>query len=123
MSIEETTFDTLTAAEEMRDSGVDERLATVIVKMVAGAQQALVTRAYFDARMTGIDSRFTVLEQRIATLEQRIAALDEKFTLKFELLEQKVDLRISRLESDLLRKFGAMFVAGIGFLAVLIKFF
>ncbi len=55
-------FDTLRAAQRLRDGGADEPLAEAVVDVVVDASDAHVTREHFDQRMSlqdqRIDARF-----------------------------------------------------------------
>ena len=55
-------FDTLRAAQRLRDGGADEPLAEAVVDVVVDASDAHVTREHFDQRMAlqdqRIDARF-----------------------------------------------------------------
>ena len=44
-------FDTLRAAQRLREGGADEPLAEAVVEVVVDATSELVTREYFDQRM------------------------------------------------------------------------
>jgi hypothetical protein len=43
------TFDTLDATRRLRDAGFDEKQAEAVVRVLADAQDQLVTTAHFDA--------------------------------------------------------------------------
>lgn len=45
------TFDTLDLVEKLVKSGIDQKQAETIVRVIADAQNQLVTREYFDARI------------------------------------------------------------------------
>ena len=45
------TFDTLEFTRKLRDAGFDERQAEAVVRVIADAQSALVTRDHFDAKI------------------------------------------------------------------------
>lgn len=51
------TFDTLEFTRKLREAGFDERQAEVVVRVMADAQSALVTREHFDARMETLETR------------------------------------------------------------------
>ncbi len=55
------TFDTLTFTRKLRDAGFDEKQAEAVVRVVADAQNNLVTRDYFDAKMSLVDVKFDKL--------------------------------------------------------------
>jgi hypothetical protein len=45
------TFDTLEFTRKLRDAGFDEKQAEAVVRVIADAQGALVTREHFDAKI------------------------------------------------------------------------
>ena len=58
-------FDTLRAAQRLREGGADEPLAEAVVEVVVDASDAHVTREHFDQRMASADERMTSFEHRI----------------------------------------------------------
>lgn len=55
------TFDTLTFTRKLRDAGFDEKQAEMVVRVVADAQEKLVTREHFDSKMSIMDAKFDKL--------------------------------------------------------------
>ncbi len=51
------TFDTLDFMRKLREAGFDERQAEAVVRIMADAQAALVTREHFDAKMETLETR------------------------------------------------------------------
>jgi hypothetical protein len=51
------TFDTLSFTRKLREAGFDEQQAEAVVRVVADAQEALVTREYFDTKMDKLEAR------------------------------------------------------------------
>jgi len=45
------TFDTLDFTRKLRDAGFDEKQAEAVVRVIAEAQSALVTREHFDTKI------------------------------------------------------------------------
>lgn len=45
------TFDTLDATRRLRDAGFDEKQAETVVRVLSDAQENLVTREHFDAKI------------------------------------------------------------------------
>lgn len=45
------TFNTLDATRRLRDAGFDEKQAEMVVRVLADAQENLVTREHFDSRI------------------------------------------------------------------------
>jgi hypothetical protein len=52
------TFDTLHFTHKLRDAGLDEKQAEAVIRVVAEAQEKLVTSEHFDAKISIIDSKF-----------------------------------------------------------------
>ena len=52
------TFDTLDFTRRLREAGFDEKQAETVVRVLSDAQDRLVTREYFDARMAVVDAKF-----------------------------------------------------------------
>ncbi len=55
------TFDTLTFTRKLRDAGFNEKQAEAVVRVVAYAQDNVVTRDHFDSKMSIIDVKFDKL--------------------------------------------------------------
>jgi hypothetical protein len=55
------TFDTLNFTRKLRDAGFNEAQAEAVVRVVADAQDNVVTRDHFDSKMHVIDARFDKL--------------------------------------------------------------
>ncbi len=51
------TFDTLSFTRRLREAGFDERQAEAVVRVMADAQEALVTRDHFDAKLETLETR------------------------------------------------------------------
>ncbi len=54
------TFDTLEATRRLRDAGFDEKQAETAVRVIADAQERLVTREHFDAKLESMELRLTL---------------------------------------------------------------
>jgi hypothetical protein len=52
------TFDTLHFTRKLRDAGFNEKQAEAVIRVVAEAQEKLVTSEHFDAKMSIMDSKF-----------------------------------------------------------------
>jgi hypothetical protein len=62
------TFDTLSFTRKLREAGFDEKQAETVVRVVADAQERLVTRDYFESQMRVIDARFDKLTWMIGAV-------------------------------------------------------
>ncbi|MFA7243614.1 MAG: hypothetical protein WC091_26200 [Sulfuricellaceae bacterium] len=51
------TFDTHEFVTKLRDAGLDEKQAEAVVRVIADAQSAPVTREHFDAKMETLETR------------------------------------------------------------------
>jgi hypothetical protein len=54
------TFDTLEATRRLRDAGFDEKQAETVVRVLADAQDKLVTREHFDTKLESMEMRLTI---------------------------------------------------------------
>ena len=54
------TFDTLDATRRLREAGFDEKQAETVVRVLSDAQDRLVTREHFDAKLEAIELRLTL---------------------------------------------------------------
>ncbi len=54
------TFDTLDFTRKLREAGLDEKQAEAVVRVVADAQDGLVTREHFDRRLEALEYRMTI---------------------------------------------------------------
>ncbi|MBI4740284.1 MAG: DUF1640 domain-containing protein [Betaproteobacteria bacterium] len=48
------TFDTLEFTRKLRDAGFDEKQAEAVIRVIASAQDSLVTREYLDSKIEPI---------------------------------------------------------------------
>jgi hypothetical protein len=62
------TFDTLDATRRLRDAGFDEKQVETVVRVLSDAQSNLVTREYFDSRMSVVDAKFDKLTWMMGVL-------------------------------------------------------
>lgn len=73
------TFDTLEGATKLRAAGFDEKQAEAVVRVLAEAQDGLVSRQHFDAEMhlsrTSADARFSVVEAKMDKLSWMLGAV------------------------------------------------
>ena len=63
------TFDTLEFTHKLRDAGFNELQAEAVVRVMADAQTALVTREHFDSKLGTLETR----------LDGKFALIDAKF--------------------------------------------
>ena len=66
------TFDTLSFTRKLRDAGFDESQAEAVVRVMADAQEALVTREHFDAKIETLETR---LDSKIDKLSWMLGIL------------------------------------------------
>ncbi len=66
------TFDTLSFTRKLRDAGFDESQAEAVVRVMAEAQEALVTREHFDAKIETLETR---LDSKIDKLSWMLGIL------------------------------------------------
>jgi hypothetical protein len=54
------TFDTLSITRRLRDAGFDEKQAESVVRVLAEAQESLVSRSHFDAKLEALELRMVI---------------------------------------------------------------
>ncbi len=89
-------FDTLGAARRLREGGADEPLAEAVVEVVVDATSELVTRDYFDQRMT----------------------------LQEQHLNDRMDARFEAFRAEMYRMFaiqGGVILGGVGVIVALVE--
>lgn len=103
-------FDTLKAAQRLRDGGADEPLAEAVVDVISDATAELLTREYFDQRMDQIDGRF--------------GQLDDRMTVREQSLDSRMDARFETLRAEMYRMFGiqgGVILGGVGVIVALVE--
>ena len=68
------TFDTLEATRKLRDAGFDEKQSETVVRVLADAQDSLVTREHFDFKFTLIEAKMDKLSWMLAAILALAAA-------------------------------------------------
>ena len=69
------TFDTLSFTRKLRDAGFDERQAEAVVRVMSEAQEALVTREYFDAKIQTLETRLDAKIDKLSWMMGILIAL------------------------------------------------
>lgn len=69
------TFDTLDFTRKLREAGFDERQAEAVVRVMADAQTALVTREHFDAKIETLETRLDAKMDKLSWMMGIIIAL------------------------------------------------
>jgi hypothetical protein len=73
------TFDTLEGAAKLRAAGFDEKQAEAVVRVLAQAQDGVVTREHFDAKVanlrTDMDAKFAVVDAKMDKLSWMLGAV------------------------------------------------
>ncbi len=125
-------FDTLKAAQRLRDGGADEPLAEAVVDVISDATAELLTREYFDQRMDQIDGRFGQLDDRMTAREQSLdsrmdghfAQLDDRMTVREQSLDSRMDARFEAFRAEMYRMFaiqGGVILGGVGVIVALVE--
>jgi hypothetical protein len=68
-------FDTLSFTRKLRDAGFDERQSETVVRVLAEAQDALVSREYFDAKLTNLETRLDAKIDKLSSMMGLLIAL------------------------------------------------
>lgn len=69
------TFDTLSFTRKLREAGFDEQQAEAVVRVIADAQDALVTREYFDAKIDKLEARVDAKVDKLSWMMGILIAL------------------------------------------------
>jgi hypothetical protein len=69
------TFDTLSFTRKLRDAGFDERQAEAVVRVMSEAQEALVTREHFDAKIQTLEARLDAKIDKLSWMMGILIAL------------------------------------------------
>ncbi|GAB6039799.1 DUF1640 domain-containing protein [Endothiovibrio diazotrophicus] len=70
------TFDTLDFTRRLRDAGFNEQQAEVVVRVLAEAQDTLVTKEHFDTRMETMEARINGEMKLIKWMLALVAAVN-----------------------------------------------
>ncbi len=68
-------FDTLSFTRKLRDAGFDERQAEAVVRVMADAQETLVTRDHFDAKLETLEVRLDAKIDKLSWMMGILIAL------------------------------------------------
>lgn len=96
-------FDTLGAAQKLREGGAEEPLAEAVVEVVVDATGELVTGARFEERMTHFEERMALNEQS---------------------LTDRMDARFEAFRAEMYRAFaiqGGVILGGVGVIVALVQ--
>ena len=69
------TFDTLSFTRKLREAGFDEHQAETVVRVMAEAQEALVTREHFDAKIQTLEARLDAKIDKLSWMMGILIAL------------------------------------------------
>ncbi|MFL9824774.1 hypothetical protein [Rhodoplanes sp. SY1] len=112
-------FDTLGYAKRLRDGGVPEPQAEAHAEAARDyIMVELVTKTDLAAAVDRVDGMIEALRTE---MELRFQHLDSRFDGRFDCLRNDVDAKIERLSLQLTIRLGALMVAGLGALAVILR--
>ena len=114
-------FDTLRAAQRLREGGAEEPLAEAVVEVVVDATDEHLTREYFDQRMGHAEE---LLDERFTQVGQRFTQVDERMTLHERSLDDRMDARFEALRAEMYRMFaiqGGVILGGVGVIVALVE--
>ena len=114
-------FDTLRAAQRLREGGAEEPLAEAVVEVVVDASGEHVTREYFDQRIGHLEERF---DGRFTQVDQRFTQFDERMALHEQSLEHRMDARFEAFRAEMYRMFaiqGGVILGGVGVIVALVE--
>ena len=77
------TFDTLSAAKELRKTGFEDRQAEAIVSTISKAMnETVATKADLKLFQQSVDSRFEKVDLRFDALEQSLVTIQDRIIIK-----------------------------------------
>ena len=98
------TFDTLSAAKELKETGLEDRQAEAIVSTISKAMsETVATKAYLELQSA-------VTKADIETLGAELKADTKELRTELKLFQQSVDSRFDALENRLILKLGGLMV-------------
>ncbi len=117
-------FDTLKAARDLKAAGMDEAHAEAIVATMGRAMgENLATKNDIEALEQAIKALEQGTKADIKALEQAIKALEQATKADIKAHEQTTRADLAALEHRVTVRLGGLTVAGVAFLATLIKLF
>ena len=99
------TFDTLTAAQELRDAGFEGRHAEAVVTTINKAMSETVAtkadlallRADFKLLVQSIDSRFDKVDLKFEAIDNKFEVLETSLRREMETLQDKIVIKLGAL--------------------------
>ena len=95
------TFDTLAAAQTLRDKGMDSGHAEGVVEVVRNAQSELATKADIKSVNDRIDALGENMRTEIKGLDGRIDSLGENMRIEMTALRQEIKAEIKALGQEM----------------------
>ena len=101
------TFDTLSAAQELRKTGFEDRQAEAVVTTISKAMnETVATKADLKLFQQSVDSRFEKVDLRFEKVDLRF----EKVDLRFDTLEKSLRQEMAAQENRIVLKLGGLMV-------------
>ena len=108
------TFDTLSAAQELKETGFEDRQAEAVVTTISKAMsETVATKA--DLQLVRSDfellrSEFRILRSEFESLRQHVDSRFEKVDLRFDTLEKSLRQEMAAQENRIILKLGGLMV-------------
>ncbi len=108
------TFDTLSAAQELRKTGFEDRQAEAVVTTISKAMsETVATKADLQLVRSDFDllrSEFELLRSEFESLRKHVDSRFEKVDLRFDTLEKSLRQEMAAQENRLILKLGGLIV-------------
>jgi hypothetical protein len=101
------TFDTLSAAQELRKTGLEDRQAEAVVTTISKAMSETVATK---ADLQLVRSDFELLRSEFESLRQHVDSRFEKVDLRFDTLEKSLRQEMAAQENRIIIKLGGLMV-------------
>jgi 5-methylthioribose kinase len=112
------TFDTLSAAQELRKTGLEDRQAEAVVTTISKAMsETVATKADLELQSAAakadlelLKSDFDLLRSEFESLRQHVDSRFEKVDLRFDTLEKSLRQEMAAQENRIIIKLGGLMV-------------
>ena len=105
------TFDTLSAAKELRKTGFEEQQAEVVVTTISKAMsETVATKADLELQSAVTKADLQLLRSDLELFQQSVDSRFEKVDLRFDTLEKSLRQEMAAQENRIILKLGGLMV-------------